>query len=307
MSARVGFGVVVSGMVVLAAWLTIGAATADSRVPLAATAGTSSATQLGPAVAGSPAAPPAVTDPTAIDPSATDPSATAPEQSTATTPESAAQGSATAQEQGTPTSPTPVPRGQEISLLVDPAWADTVSRATGIPNRALLGYAGASLALSAADPDCGVGWNTLAALGAVESGHGTHGGSAIASDGGTAPAILGPDLDGTVYDRIDDTDGGRLDGDAGGDRAVGPLQFIPGTWAEWGADGSGDALADPQQIDDAALAAGRYLCHYGTLTDPATWRTAVFAYNHVESYVDLVAATANDYAARAAGTPGTNG
>jgi membrane-bound lytic murein transglycosylase B len=88
---------------------------------------------------------------------------------------------------------------------------------------------------------------------------------------------------------------------------VGPLQFIPSTWHRWGADGSGDGVADPQQIDDASLAAARYLCHYGDLTDAATWRTAVFAYNHVESYVDSVAATANQYAAQAAAVPITTG
>jgi membrane-bound lytic murein transglycosylase B len=80
---------------------------------------------------------------------------------------------------------------------------------------------------------------------------------------------------------------------------VGPLQFIPDTWASWGADGNADGVADPQQIDDAALAAADYLCSYGDLSIPATWRTAVFAYNHLDSYVDEVAATANAYAAAA--------
>ncbi len=61
------------------------------------------------------------------------------------------------------------------------------------------------------------------------------------------------------------------------------------------------ARADPQQIDDAALAAARYLCHYGDLSDEATWRRAIFAYNHVESYVDAVADAAHDYAERARG------
>ncbi len=174
--------------------------------------------------------------------------------------------------------------------LVSPDWATATSVATGIPQRALVGYAGASLALAAEQPDCHLGWTTLAALGWIESGHGTHAGSRIANNGVTTPAILGPSLDGTTYAAITSTDSA-----AGWDRAMGPLQFISSTWASWGADGNGDGVQDPQQIDDAALAAGRYLCHYGDLSNPDTWRTAVFAYNHVTSYVDSVAAKANDY------------
>ncbi len=44
---------------------------------------------------------------------------------------------------------------------------------------------------------------------------------------------------------------------------MGPLQFIPSTWRSWGVDANGDGVADPNQIDDAALAAGRYLCAAG--------------------------------------------
>jgi membrane-bound lytic murein transglycosylase B len=300
MSARVGFGVVLSGMLALAAWLTIGAVTAGSSLPAPAVAAVDAGAVVGQALA--PAPPAAAGAGAEADGSAGAPDA----PGTPGAPGAAA---------GPPASVTPagsnavalsapvVPRGPAIATLVDPAWASGVAAATGIPTRALHAYAGAALSLAASDPGCGVGWNTIAALGAVESGHGTHAGSSIRTDGSTVPPILGPDLDGGEYDLIADTDGGLLDDLASGDRAVGPLQFIPGTWAEWGADGNGDARADPQQIDDAALAAGRYLCHYGDLRDPAAWRTAVFAYNHVESYVDLVAATANDYSARAAGVP----
>jgi Transglycosylase SLT domain len=184
---------------------------------------------------------------------------------------------------------------------VDTGWASAASSNTGIPLRALVGYAGAELAMNAEAPECHLGWTTLAALGNIESGHGTHDGSDIDEAGVARPAILGPELDGGEFDRVIDTDAGALDGSAAIDRAVGPLQFIPSTWQRWGADGSGDGVADPQQIDDAALAAARYICSYGDLADPQSWRRAIFAYNHVESYVNAVAESANVYAARAQG------
>jgi membrane-bound lytic murein transglycosylase B len=184
---------------------------------------------------------------------------------------------------------------------IDPGWLASTSAATGIPPRALQGYASATLLAAEESPQCGLGWNTVAAIGAIETGHGTHDGSAIAPDGVARPTILGPRLDGQGFAAIPDTDGGLFDGDTQWDRAVGPLQFIPSTWARWGADGNGDGVADPHQIDDAALAAVRYLCHGGSTTTPAEWRRAVFSYNHSDAYVDQVAARANQYAGAVGG------
>ncbi|MFB2556199.1 lytic transglycosylase domain-containing protein [Herbiconiux liangxiaofengii] len=285
MTARAGLGLLVAGMLALAAWIGVGALSAPgAERPAAAVepAPVLQALPLGGTV------PDAQSPDAAGSPSGSDTAATAPpggSDVTAAMPGTVAE------------SPAGRPAAAPAVTLVDGAWADAVAARTGIPPRALVGYAAAALTLLVEQPSCGLGWNTLAALGDVESGHGTHGGSAIDDSGTTRPAIQGPSLDGTVYDGIPDTDGGAYDGDARWDRAVGPLQFIPETWATWGADGDLDGRADPQQIDDAALAAARYLCHYGALTDPGTWRTAVFAYNHVESYVDLVATTANSYAA----------
>ena len=184
---------------------------------------------------------------------------------------------------------------------VSRVWAADVARRTGIPERAVLAYAGAATAIAAESPGCHLGWATLAGLGAVESHHGTIDGSQPLPDGTVQPPILGPRLDGTEFDAVRDTDSGRLDGDAQWDRAVGPFQFIPSTWERWGADGSGDGVADPQQLDDAALTAGRYLCASGDLARPADWRRAVYSYNHLDSYVDAVAAAANAVAASARG------
>ncbi len=181
----------------------------------------------------------------------------------------------------------------------DPAWLDATAARTGIPVRALAAYARAHLQVAAEQPGCRVAWNTIAALGGVESQHGAINGSVLGDDGITRPAIRGPALDGGAFGAVHDTDGGGLDGDDQWDRAVGPLQFIPSTWQTWAADATGDGVADPDQIDDAALAAGRYLCHSGDLTRPGAWRRAVFSYNHSDVYVDDIARLANTYAERA--------
>lgn len=183
---------------------------------------------------------------------------------------------------------------------VDPVWLARVSAATGIPVRALQAYASAQLRVAVQQPACALGWNTIAAIGAVESDHGRHGGAVLGDDGVPTPAIRGPALDGDGVAAIADTDRGRWDGDTLWDRAVGPMQFIPDTWARWGADGNGDGVADPNQIDDAALATARYLCGASAMTDAAAWRAAIFAYNHLDAYVDDVAALANRYAAASA-------
>ncbi len=292
MTARVGLGLLISALVALASWLAVGVVFAEPPHS------TSVSSVWGDAAAAAALVPAQ----TGADASA----ATAPDDQ----PQTSAADAAPAADAAAP-APADAPvstRSWTAATTVSSDWAAAAASATGIPVRALIGYAGAALAVQAEQPSCGLGWNTLAALGAVESGHGTHAGSSIAADGTTSPAILGPALDGGEFDAISDSDGGALDGDTRHDRAVGPLQFIPQTWERWGADGNGDGRADPQQIDDAALAAARYLCHSGGMTDAAGWRAAVFSYNHVESYVDLVASTANDYLARSASvSTGSNG
>lgn len=186
-------------------------------------------------------------------------------------------------------------------IAADPVWTARTAAVAGIPERALRAYASAALTIQAEQPACGIGWNTLAGIGAIESAHGTHSGGSLDDAGYPRPAIRGIPLDGSASAQISDTDGGVWDGDATWDRAVGPLQFIPATWERWGADGNGDGAADPNQIDDAALAAARYLCAAGEMTSAPGWRRAIFSYNHLDSYVDDVAAAANAYAARAAG------
>ena len=196
--------------------------------------------------------------------------------------------------------PTPEPTrsvNAEPRPGVDPAWLARTSAATGIAERPLLGYAAAALRLKADDPGCGITWVTIAAVGFVESADGRHDGARIRDDGELVGAILGPVLDGHGYDAVRDTDQGALDGNTTWDRAVGPMQFLPSIWRHYGADDSGDGVADPNQIDDAALGAGRLLCAAGgDLRTLSGWRAAVSAYNPADTYVDTVLERARYYA-----------
>ncbi|RZS79050.1 membrane-bound lytic murein transglycosylase B [Motilibacter rhizosphaerae] len=168
---------------------------------------------------------------------------------------------------------------------------------SGIPAVAQAAYVrGASLA-DAHDPGCHLSWPVLAALGRVESNHGRFGGAVLGADGRSTPPIIGPALDGTTYAAVPDTDGGRLDGDPQWDHAVGPMQFIPSTWARVATDADGDGVADPQDIDDAAAAAGTYLCAGGgDMRSGSALGAAIFSYNHDASYVQLVGELAVAYA-----------
>ncbi|MET0931631.1 MAG: lytic murein transglycosylase [Aeromicrobium sp.] len=172
------------------------------------------------------------------------------------------------------------------------------SRATGIPRRALTAYVAAAQRVEQDDPACRIGWNTLAGIGSSESSHGVFGGAELGADGVATPLIIGVPLDGTAGNRaITDTDGGTLDEDTTWDRAVGPLQFIPTTWQQWGADGDEDGVRNPHDIDDAALAAARYLCDAGDdLSASDGWSRAVLTYNQSGSYARTVARTATEYA-----------
>jgi membrane-bound lytic murein transglycosylase B len=177
--------------------------------------------------------------------------------------------------------------------VVSSDWVARTATRAAIPAAAVRAYGAATLREARDEPSCHLGWTTLAGLGWVESQHGTIGGRVLGDDGRADRPIFGPALDGTHGTAaIRSVTGGW-------ERAVGPLQFLPSTWARWAADGDGDGTADPQDLDDAALAAGRYLCGAGgdLATGPA-WVSAVLAYNHADAYVNAVYVAASTYATR---------
>jgi membrane-bound lytic murein transglycosylase B len=186
--------------------------------------------------------------------------------------------------------------GPVRKMLTSPA-VTTALDASGIPEVAVEAYQRAAAALAVSDATCHLPWQLLAAIGRVESDNGQFGGAVLLPDGyGTRP-IYGIPLDGRAgVALIRDTDGGKLDGDPNFDRAVGPMQFIPSTWALYGADGNGDGKKDPNNIFDAALAAAGYLCAGGgDLANPAQEAAAVLRYNDADEYVHVVLALTASY------------
>ncbi|MFF9524015.1 lytic transglycosylase domain-containing protein [Streptomyces achromogenes] len=157
----------------------------------------------------------------------------------------------------------------------------------GIPATVLDAYQKAAAELRTSKPGCNMPWQLLAAIGNVESGQAR--GGQVDADGTTLHRILGPQLDGNGFALIPDTDGGAYDGNSSYDQAVGPMQFIPSTWAWAGRDGNGDGEKDPNNIYDAALAAGHYLCRNDwDLSREADLHSAILSYNNSQDYLALV-------------------
>ncbi|WP_273935536.1 lytic transglycosylase domain-containing protein [Kutzneria chonburiensis] len=114
-------------------------------------------------------------------------------------------------------------------------------------------------------PSCHLRWPVLAGIGKVESNHAR--GGQVDSRGTVTEPIVGPEvLDGT--------------------HAVGPMQFLPSTWARWGVDDNHDGVADPQNVWDATASAADYLCADGRdLSLNGDLVNAVLSYNHSGAYL----------------------
>jgi hypothetical protein len=191
-------------------------------------------------------------------------------------------------------------RNRKISLTSakgSHVWTASALAEHGLPSAAMRAYKHAAATINDTDAGCRLPWTLLAGIGRVESDHGRYGGSVLGNDGVPRPAIVGIALNGVgPVAAIRDSDNGAFDGDTVWDRAVGPMQFIPTTWAGAGRDGDGDGKKSPNDIDDASLAAAGYLCGSGgDLSDIASEKAAVFRYNPSDYYVALVMAFARGY------------
>jgi hypothetical protein len=105
-----------------------------------------------------------------------------------------------------------------------------------------------------------------------------------------------PGLPWTVLAAIGQIESGdRADPGVSSAGAMGPMQFLPSTWAEWGITAFGEQ-GPPNIMDpfDAVPSAARYLCAAGGAT-AAGLPSAIFAYNHADWYVTEVLALAKEY------------
>ncbi|MEU2738635.1 bifunctional lytic transglycosylase/C40 family peptidase [Streptomyces sp. NPDC007095] len=188
-------------------------------------------------------------------------------------------------------------------VALQSAARDDGGTAADIPPRMLTAYKNAVQQVGKYVPRCqGMRWPILAGIAKVESNHAI--GRTIAGNGDIRPRIYGVLLNGSGAGgnttAFPDTDGGRWDGTATGERAVGPFQFLPSTWEGIGKDANGDKTADPHNADDAALGAAVYLCGNGRdLTKRTQLEAAILQYNHSSEYVANVLGWIDQYTAAA--------
>ena len=163
-----------------------------------------------------------------------------------------------------------------------------------IPMIALNAYQSAERMMATSYPACGISWNLLAGIGRIESMH-ANGGATDAAGSAVRP-IYGPSLDGTLPGN-EVIEMGRNANRVVYARAMGPMQFLPGTWSRYASDGNGDGKADVQNVFDASLAAARYLCSGGlNLRDQSQVVTAILRYNNSMAYAQNVLGWAAAYA-----------
>ncbi len=184
-----------------------------------------------------------------------------------------------------------------IALVVIDDQSDTTSPApvgtvVGIPQRMMDAYVRAVAAMPTLSPSCkGLDWQLLAAIAQVESTQAA--GHQIGADGMITPSIIGPLLDGSGAGGnttgVPDTDGGKWDGNTVWDAAVGPMQFLPSTFAGYASKVRPEGGANPNNIDDEAMAAALYLCGDGRdLGDQGQLFAAIYQYNASTAYVNEV-------------------
>ncbi|GAB2725301.1 hypothetical protein GCM10027089_56590 [Nocardia thraciensis] len=170
------------------------------------------------------------------------------------------------------------------------APADLPAGPLGLPGIAQAAYQNAERVLAQENPNCHMPWSVLAGIGQVESHHAY--GKADAK-GYPLDPIYGPVLDGSLGgNQVVHATDGELDGGMSSyTRAVGPMQFLPETWRKYAADGDSDGISDPQDLFDAALTAGKYLCSGNLdMNDLSQRSRAIMRYNNSMAYVANVMA-----------------
>ncbi len=184
---------------------------------------------------------------------------------------------------------------ESVALPGNRVRADGPAGPLGMPNVAYKAYRNAQDILAQEDPQCHMPWSLLAGIGQIES-HQAYG--KIDADGNPLDPVYGPELDGSLGGNnvVPETDGGSLDGMASYARAVGPMQFLPDTYRKFAGDARGTGVSDPQNIYDASLTAGKYLCFGGLdMSDPAQQSRAIMRYNNSMAYVANVMAWESAY------------
>src|SRR5690606_20575435 len=168
-------------------------------------------------------------------------------------------------------------------------WVDDVADWLDIPHRAMHAYATATVLLTEEQPDCHLSWVTLAGVGRTATDHGRVNGGTITEDG-------------TMSEPIDTVEVRDFAGDlVSVPGAAGPLQLSPDVWERFKASPT-EGTPDIQNIDDAALTAGRAMCAGGRdLSDGDGWLDGVSVLQDEPLFLHRVLATANVY-----GTVGEN-
>jgi hypothetical protein len=192
----------------------------------------------------------------------------------------------------------PTPPVRPADALAD--WARQISSAVNVPVTAVEAYGYAQLQMQQTDPQCHLGWTTLAGIGEVESSHGQMGGAVLQPNGRSQPVIKSPPLDGkSGRPLVRDTDAGAFDGDTTFDHEMGPMRLLPSEWRPHEIDADGDGIVDPYDIDDASLALAGLLCSgREDLSSRTGWNAAIGLFHPDEAYKKKVFTAADSYGQR---------
>ncbi|MFT4200093.1 lytic murein transglycosylase [Gordonia sp. (in: high G+C Gram-positive bacteria)] len=176
-------------------------------------------------------------------------------------------------------------------------WSELHAGPYEIPERALRSYAYAAAAMGKAQPGCGLGWSTLAAIGDISSDHGSASSGIITGEGIVVPALRNLTQANPAHAKpAADTDAGKYDGNETIDVTMGPMQILPSRWEQFATDADNDGRADPDNYDDATLTAARFLCAAGgNLRNGEGWANAVSQFNRTPGFVEKVHAKAMTY------------